>query len=274
MRHTWLGARVRQGNRLCHSRWLLSAITGVALSAMVGSSLLAEAYPIPDGVPATDSSGRSQQVGSAGLKLIEEFEGLELTGYVLGDGMCTIGYGHAIPISEKPAAACKSWTISQAEAEEFLRQDVARFGDNLNTYFTRSFSQNQFDALTSFSYNVGYAYEKYDWPKDAPDSYFPGVMIQYVNPPQFREGLTKRRKAEIALFQNPSGPEVVESITNSPAEPTLDATETPAPAPAAPEVSAPAPAAPVDTGQVEVPAPAVIQLPDVTPLFAGGISAR
>jgi len=141
-------------------------------------------------------------IGQKGLDLIESFEGEELTGYVLGDGMCTIGYGHAVPIGEKPD--CTSWTITEAQAEEFLRQDVERFSSDINEYFCRSFNQNQFDALVSFSYNVGQAYKKYDWPCDAPDTYFPGVMIQYTNPPKFKEGLTRRREAEIDLFKDTS----------------------------------------------------------------------
>jgi len=276
-------ASVEAGGLLAPLRsrgWLYGACAGVALAGVVGTSVLAFSDEAPTSVKTTDAQGRPQKIGAAGLKLIEEFEGLELTGYVLGDGKCTIGYGHAIPIEEKPAAACKAWTITNAQAEEFLKEDTERFADGINEYFTRSFNQNQFDALMSFSYNVGQAYQKYEWPKDAPDTYFPGVMIQYVNPAQFREGLTRRRQAEIALFQNPSEPEVATSIANSPAvEPTIDApavpvpVETPAPEEPIAEVPAAPAVEPVEPA-VQLPTVVVTQFPEITPLFSGGLSAR
>jgi len=255
--------------------WVVSTVAGIALTGITGTAMLAY-EEVPTSLPITDAQGRAQKVGQAGLNLIEQFEGLELTGYVLGDGMCTIGYGHAIPIAEKPAAECKSWTITNAQAEEFLRQDVQRFGDNINDYFCRSFNQNQFDALVSFSYNVGYAYEKYEWDCNAPDTYFPGVMIQYVNPPQFREGLTKRRKAEIALFENPNGPAAAVDTNSAPAEPapqpsvTEPAPAAPAPEPAPEPEPAPAPA----PQQADVPTVVVTMFPEIAPLISGGLSAR
>jgi len=260
-------------------------VAGMALLGVAGTSILASAEDLPFRLPFTDSQGRPQKIGAAGLKLIQEFEGLELTGYVLDDGMCTIGYGHAIPLSEKPAAECKQWTITNAQAEEFLKQDTERFANELNTYFTRSFTQNQFDALMSFSYNLGYVYEKWEWPKDAPDSYFPGVMILYTNPAWAKEGLTRRRQAEIALFENPNQP-----AADAVAEPAQTIPTTAFPAGESPET------APVTEFQVpgefnqptttepvveqapvapaaEVPTVVVTQFPAIPPLFTGGLSA-
>lgn len=158
----------------------------------------------------------SREIGEKGIELITQFEGVKLTGYLLGDGVCTIGYGH----TRKETAGCKDWHITQKEAEEFLAKDVQKYADEVNAYFTRDFNQNQFDALVSFTYNVGAAFKKYGWPKDAPDSYFPGVMIQYTNPPKFKAGLKKRRQAEIKLFETPvTGQEQLET---KPDEPVID----------------------------------------------------
>ncbi|MCL1800492.1 MAG: lysozyme [Promicromonosporaceae bacterium] len=177
------------------------SLIGVGASSLLASADRVVSQPISTNVmPFLDAAGNRQSIGQNGLKLIEQYEGLELTGYLLGDGKCTIGYGHAVDVAAKPN--CTSWTISQAEAEAFLAEDVSKFGDVVNDYFDRSFNQNQFDALVSFSYNVGNAFAKYSWPTSPEDAWFPGVLIQYTNPPQFKDGLTRRRNAEIALFQD------------------------------------------------------------------------
>ena len=261
--------------------WLFWAISGATAAGLVGSVMLANAAELPDlaatgPAPMTDSSGKPQTVGDNGLKLIEQFEGLELTGYLLGDGMCTIGYGHAVPVGEKPN--CTSWTITQAQAEQFLAQDVERFGNEINTYFTRSFNQNQFDALVSFSYNVGYAYEKYTWPKDAPDSYFPGVMIQYTNPPQFKDGLTRRRQAEIALFEDKNLPDTVPNLNNPSSIPTLSSQQAPvtgiSASSASTSTSSSSSSASSSSASSSSSNPMVTQYPAISPLISGGISAR
>jgi len=261
--------RRRLGSRL-PNRWARVAITGIAACGVVLSGIGADADGFVAGLlGATDKNGNPQSVGAAGLAMIEEFEGLELTGYVLGDGMCTIGYGHAVPISEKPKAECEAWNITQAEAEAFLKEDTERFANKLNEYFDRPFTQNQFDALVSFSYNVGYAYEKYDWSPTAPDSYFPGVMILYTNPPQFKEGLTKRRKAEIALFEDPNDP-IIEIVTEAP--PALRSLQLPSSTPEPYEIPTvvytPGAAVPVTT-----PSP-VTTFPAIEPLFKGSFGER
>jgi len=258
--------------------WIRGALAGVALASLVGTSVLAFAEDLPTSLRVAPSDGATR-ISKAGMDLIEQFESRKLTGYVLGDGMCTIGVGHAVPLSEMPADKCKQWTITDAQADEFLREDANEFEGCLNDYFDRSFNQNQFDALVSFTYNVGCAPRKYEWPKDAADSYFPGVMIQYTNPPQFKEGLTKRRKAEIALFENPQLPAaevVAQPATQSTPTfevPVITEPEATAPQVTVPEVPAPQAVEPAPV-VVDIPTVVVTQFPEIAPLFSGGISAR
>ncbi|NJM45891.1 MAG: lysozyme [Alkalinema sp. RU_4_3] len=61
-----------------------------------------------------------QHINEVGLKLLTTFEGCELEAYDDGVGVLTIGYGHTAGVVEGMA-------ITQAEAEEFLRQDLEEF---------------------------------------------------------------------------------------------------------------------------------------------------
>ena len=84
-----------------------------------------------------------------GRALIEKFEGLRLTAYQDMVGVWTIGYGHTGPDVKA------GLTITQQQAEQLLINDLARFNNGVNALVTVKINQNQFDALISFSYNLG-----------------------------------------------------------------------------------------------------------------------
>ena len=63
--------------------------------------------------------------------------------------MWTIGYGHTGP-DVKPGLA-----ITRQQADKLLVNDLARFERGVNALVTVRLNQNQFDALVSFSYNLG-----------------------------------------------------------------------------------------------------------------------
>jgi len=91
-----------------------------------------------------------------GVDLIKEFEGLRLTAYQDPVGIWTIGYGH----TNNTASADKypvfpGQTITAAQAEVILKADLVTYENAVNTYVTVSLTQKQFDALVSFSFNVG-----------------------------------------------------------------------------------------------------------------------
>lgn len=94
------------------------------------------------------TSGRT--TGAKGLALIKSFEGLRLKSYPdpgTGGEPWTIGYGHTGGV--KPGQV-----ITEAQADEFLRADLARFEVAVNKLCPVT-TQNQFDALVSFTFNVG-----------------------------------------------------------------------------------------------------------------------
>lgn len=86
-----------------------------------------------------------------GLELIKKFEGCRLTAYKCfsHEKYYTIGYGHY------GADVKAGQTITQQQAVELLKKDVARFEKAVNKIQQVKGLQNAFDALVSFSYNCG-----------------------------------------------------------------------------------------------------------------------
>ena len=87
------------------------------------------------------------KISETGLNLIKQFEGCHLTAYKDPVGIPTIGYGHTkgVKLGQK---------ITQAQADEYLKQDVASAEKAVSKY-KYNYNQNQFDALVSFTYNCG-----------------------------------------------------------------------------------------------------------------------
>jgi Phage-related lysozyme (muraminidase) len=90
------------------------------------------------------------KISSNGLELIQHFEGFEGEVYVDAAGYPTIGYGHLIKAGEDFSSG-----ISHAQAVKLLKQDVG-FAENAVKRLIRiPLSQSQFDALVSFTFNLG-----------------------------------------------------------------------------------------------------------------------
>jgi lysozyme len=88
------------------------------------------------------------QISQVGINLIKSFEGCVLTAYQDVAGVWTIGYGHTSGISQ-------GQSITQQEADDLLRSDIESFSNGVNDLVHVPLNQYQFDALVSFSYNVG-----------------------------------------------------------------------------------------------------------------------
>lgn len=158
---------------------------------------------------AQQQTSGNMRISEAGLQKIKDWEGLSLRGYLLGDGKCTIGFGHAVPVAQRPN--CTSWVITYEEAHEKLAANVEFFENAVNSFFTREFNQNQFDAVVSFAFNTGQPWFQWDWPTDPDDEFFNRVLPKYIMPAQFSTGLARRRAAELALFNTPVAGDAVEN---------------------------------------------------------------
>jgi len=89
------------------------------------------------------------QTSEKGLDLIRRYEGLRLVAYVCPGGKLTIGYGHTGP------DVTTGKKIDEEEADALLLKDVQRFENAINGMVSVPISQGMFDALISFSFNLG-----------------------------------------------------------------------------------------------------------------------
>ena len=95
----------------------------------------------------------TRKTATKGIELIKEFEGCRLTAYKCPAGVWTIGYGHTGTVDGKLIG--KGMTITAAKATEMLKKDLAEFEAAVNGCVTVPITQNMFDALVSFAFNVG-----------------------------------------------------------------------------------------------------------------------
>lgn len=88
------------------------------------------------------------KMSERGLALVRKHEGLRLTAYRCPAGVLTIGYGHTHGVKE-------GMRIDLAEAERFLREDIATGEDAVKRLIDVPLTQGQFDALVDFVLNLG-----------------------------------------------------------------------------------------------------------------------
>ncbi len=87
-------------------------------------------------------------VTRSAVEMIMAFEGFRPKAARLDDGRWTIGYGHT-------RTAREGVVISQADAEALLLYDLIQAAHAVNEYVYAPLTQNQFDALSCFVFNIG-----------------------------------------------------------------------------------------------------------------------
>ncbi len=117
----------------------------------------------------------------------------------------TIGYGHLIKPGENFSGG-----ITERVATELLRADIAAAECAVQNNITVPLTQNQYDALVIFAYNIG------------ANNFAKSTVVKYINNPNFHSsiypnlesawrawnksggrvmgGLSRRRNAELHLF--------------------------------------------------------------------------
>jgi lysozyme len=95
-----------------------------------------------------------QSISDAGLKLIAQFEGFSDKAYndPPGSDKFSIGFGHQIQPGEESLLTS---TITVDQGRTMLAQDTANAQAVVRSTITYPLTPQQFDALTSFVYNIG-----------------------------------------------------------------------------------------------------------------------
>ena len=170
---------------------------------LVGSLLL---YPSVGHTCSEESSTGStsevveMRVSNNGRVLIKSFEGLRLEAYRDAVGIPTIGYGHTGGVKLGDV-------ITMDEAESLLQKDLRRFERAVESQINVHLTQSQFDALVSFTYNVGpEALRKSTLRRILNQGDYSGAAEEFLRwvkaGGKTLPGLVKRRNAEMQLFKS------------------------------------------------------------------------
>lgn len=138
-------------------------------------------------------------ISNEGISLIKKFEGCKLQAYYDAVNVPTIAYGRTKGVTIGD-------TCTQEQADKWLEEELNEYGGYVNDAVTVDLTQNQFDALVAWTYNLG------------PTNLNKSTMLIKINekdwdevPNQMKrwnkaggkvlEGLVRRREAESLLFQ-------------------------------------------------------------------------
>ena len=141
------------------------------------------------------------KVSEKGKSLIKNFEGLRTKAYRCSANCLTIGYGHT------GSDVYENMIITKEQAEKLFDQDILIHSNNVSKLVNVDLTQNQFDALVSFEYNVGYG------------NFSKSTMLKLINSCEFLQaskefdkwiyaggkplkGLKHRREQERKLFES------------------------------------------------------------------------
>ena len=144
-----------------------------------------------------------------GVALIKKFEGCRLQAYkpVATEQYWTIGYGHYGP-DVAPNAV-----ISQMQADAYLRLDLEKFEKKVEKYNAKYlWTQNEFDALVSFAYNIGSIDQLTANGTRSKQQIAAKITAYNKAGGKVLAGLTKRRAAEKEMFIGEEGEKPVTPV--------------------------------------------------------------
>lgn len=104
-------------------------------------------------LPLVSGDNKKIKMSDAGLDLLKKFEGVSLTPYLDSAGYATIGYGNRFIKGVEVTLNSPKLTLD--EAESLLRDSLSSYEQTVRNSVKVELSQNQFDALVSFCYNLG-----------------------------------------------------------------------------------------------------------------------
>ena len=93
-------------------------------------------------------------ISTKGIAIIKNFEGLSLSAYRDEAGIWTIGYGSTRYHDGKKIGPGDK-LANETQADALLRNTLGQYQEAVNGHVKVPLTQNQYDALVSFTYNVG-----------------------------------------------------------------------------------------------------------------------
>lgn len=139
-------------------------------------------------------------------ELIKHYEGLFLKAYLCPAQVWTIGYGTTVYPNGTKVKQGDVCTTEQALA--YLRNDLLYFEKMVDAYTRDDVSQQEFDALTSFCYNLGPANLKSSTLLkviNANPADYVAIKVQWLKwnkaAGKVLAGLTRRRNTEYYYYQ-------------------------------------------------------------------------
>ena len=150
----------------------------------------------------TELGVNNMHISDEGVMLVKKFEGCKLEAYQCAAGVWTIGYGSTHGVQ-------KGDVWAQEKAEMMLIDELEEYGNHVDELVSVPLNQCQFDALTSWCFNLG------------PSNLRSSTLLQVLNhgnyedvPHQIKrwnkvsgkvnDGLIRRREAEALLFEGKS----------------------------------------------------------------------
>ena len=131
-----------------------------------------------------------------GIELIISFEGFSKRACKCVDSekYYTIGFGHyGKDVKEND-------TITKSKAIDLLKSDLEKFEKKVNKYSAYNFTQNEYDALVSFCYNVGNIDQLTAKGTRSKKEIADKMLLYCKSGGKVIKGLQKRREKERALF--------------------------------------------------------------------------
>lgn len=140
------------------------------------------------------------KTSNEGKRLIKHFEGFRDTAYQCSAGVWTIGYGFTDSVKQGD-------TMTLEQAEKRLDFELVDYEQAVNSLITWPMTQQQFDALVSFTFNLGEGALKRSTLRKCVNAGKHGkaageFMRWNKAGGKVLDGLTRRRQAESDLFMS------------------------------------------------------------------------
>lgn len=168
------------------------------------------------------------EISQKGLNLIKRYEGCVLHPYLDQGGTPTIGWGMTYYPNTGKKVSMNDATLTQEQADTYFLEMVQPYCNAVLEVVTVPLTQNQLDALTDFSYNLGN------------EAFRQSTLLQHINNHAVVEedftiyshangkvlvGLLNRRKAEYTLFITADTPTITMEENTAPTADITPSTE-------------------------------------------------